>query len=89
MSLRSDKLEIFAEIATTCYDNEDGDDFRYFDASDPENVQSATEFFNTELGFLTGREKDDLLEVWHRVCNDCRQTKLLFNAVKVLQDKYS
>lgn len=83
----SEKLATFADLATTCYLRDD--EVPYFDPSDPENMKMALDFFHEELGFLSGRDKEDLLSVWQRACDDCRDTKLLFNAVRVLQDKYN
>ena len=80
----AEKLEMFADLATESQESE----YTYWDVSDPDNMQRALDYFNRELTFLSGRDKDDLMKVWMRACEDCRDTKLLFNAVKVLQGKY-
>jgi len=73
-----EKLEIFADLATACG--------RYWDAS--ANMEAAQSYLDEELTFLSNRDKEELVEIWKRVCEDGRQTKILFNAIKVLSDKY-
>ena len=95
MSYYSDKLESFVNLATTGHaslEEFDGMDreseYRYWDTSDPTNIKLAQEYFNLELGFLGGMDKDDLKYIWEMAIEDCRCTKTLFNAIKVLRDKY-
>jgi hypothetical protein len=80
----SELLEVFADIATSVY--EEG--LRYSDISDPENMRAALDFYNEQLGFLVGRDRQDLLNVWHHACDDPRNTKMFMNAVRVLKEKY-
>jgi hypothetical protein len=78
-----DALDTFADLATYVHD-----EHYYWDASDPDNIRAAREYFDTELGFLGNSDKHDLKEAWDAAINDCRNTKLLFNVIKVLKDKY-
>lgn len=75
------KLQRFAEIAT------------YYsttlrDTSDRDNRQQAEIYLRTELGFLGSRDLRELKEVWNYTCLDGRDTRLLFTAVKTLQERY-
>lgn len=81
----AEKLETFADLATESQEFEHCD---YPDASSPENIKRAWDYLNRELTFLGGRDKDELVSVWRHACDDCRDVKLLFTAVKVLQIKY-
>lgn len=78
-------LDMFAEVATSV--NKEGS-HKYWDASDPKNMSSALKFYNEKLGFLGSRDKRELLEVWQQACDDGRELKLFFNAIKVLKEKY-
>lgn len=80
----AEKLEIFADLAT----EELFEEVRYWDASDPYNRQVATDYFEEELTFLDGHDKEDLIRIWNRACDDARDFKLLLTAVKDLRDKY-
>lgn len=80
----SEKLDLFADLAT----NVSIEGHQYWDTADPENLEIATRFFNEELGFLSGREKEELLDTWQMTLDDARYTKILFNSIKVLKDKY-
>jgi hypothetical protein len=93
MSYYADKLDNFVNLATTGHMNLeefDGTDleYRYIDTSDPTNIKVAKEYFETELGFLGGMDKEDLQNIWKMTIEDCRCNKILFNAIKVLSDKY-
>ena len=80
----ADKLDAFVDLATSARD----DDHSYWDASDPDNIQSAGEFFDQELGFLSNGDKKELKATWDAVIADGRDIKLLFSAIKILKDKY-
>lgn len=79
----SDTLDTFADLASSVHD-----EHHYWDASDPDNIRAAKEFFNLELGFLSHSDKNALKAAWQAAIDDCRDIKLLFNAIKVLKDKY-
>jgi len=80
----AEKLDMFADLATYSHQ----DDIFYRDASEPDNIKAAGAFFEEELGFLSGSDKMMLGEAWQAAIDDCRDTKLLFSAVKVLKGKY-
>lgn len=93
MSYYADKLDNFVNLATTGHMNLeefDGVDleYRYTDTSDPTNIRYARDYFEMELGFLGSLDKEDLGCIWEMAIKDCRCTKELFNAIKVLKDKY-
>ncbi len=81
---KTELLDMFAEIATSV---EEGT-HKYWDASEPENMAKALKFYYEHLGFLGSRDKRELLEVWQQACDDGRELRLFFNAIKVLKDKY-
>jgi len=81
----AEKLDLFADLATSVRENES---LSYCDPSDPDNIQAAQEYFDKELTFLSKRDKQALKDVWQGAVQDCLSTKLLFNAIKVLKDKY-
>jgi hypothetical protein len=76
------KLQLFAEIATFTPTKS------VRDPSDPINIKKAGKWFREHLGFLGRRDREDLEAVWKRVVSDPRDSRLLFNAVRVLQEKY-
>lgn len=82
---KKEKLKLFAEYA--CYSTASGPVFP--DPSHPNNVERASEWLKKELTFLGKRDEDELKQVWNQAINDGRDIKMLFTAVKVLQDKYS
>jgi hypothetical protein len=59
----------------------------YIDLSDPINKEIAENWFK-KLTFLSKRDMWELKEVWRLACEDGRNNYLLFDAIKVLQDKY-
>lgn len=79
------KLQKFSELITyrPLVDNR----FAFCDPAHPENMKIAEDWFNRELSFLTKRDKEDLYMVWQYVCEH-GNTKMIFNAIKVLQEKY-
>lgn len=79
------KLQLFAELA--CHKCSEGE-YVVPDASDPENKKRADEWLNKELTFLRKHDVDELKRIWKLAIDDGRNTRLLFSAVKVLQDKY-
>ena len=83
---KSNALELFADVATTV---EEEGTYKYCDISDPVNMRNALNFYNRYLTFLSGRDKQDLLTVWHHACDDPRDTKLFLNAINILKEKYS
>jgi len=83
---KSELLDAFSEIAT-CVSNEGL--HQYWDASEPENLRSALDFYYSHLYWLDSRDKQELLEVWQVVCDDPRDVKLLFNSIRVLKEKYA
>ena len=82
-----EKLDMFADLAT-CGNQPPHWDYRYYDPSEPDNIKMAEEFLEKELGFLSNNDIDALRDVWQVAIDDCRNTKLLVNAIKVLKDKY-
>ena len=80
-----EKLHLFAELA--CY-RPTIDKFVLIDASHPDNKNRADKWFKNELSFLCKRDAEELKRIWSKSAEDGRDTRLLFTAVKVLQDKY-
>lgn len=81
----AEKLDMFADLATYSYQD---DEHFYLDASEPDNIQSARQFLDNELGFLSSSDKRSLEEAWQAAIRDCRDTKVFLSAIKVLKDKY-
>lgn len=81
----AEKLDIFAELATAGHL---GEEYTFWDASDPDNRRLAMDYFAKELGFLSGKDSKELKYIWNLAVEDCRQTKIFFNAIKVLKDRY-
>ena len=79
----SEKLQAFLEMA--CY----SDGPILIDPSDPDNRKNAESWFNNHLTFLGKRDAQDLRDVWEYAVEDIRNARLLFSAVKYLQEKYS
>jgi hypothetical protein len=80
----SDKLQAFAEIA--CYGSTNPSGFIFADLRD--NKDKAEEWFKNELNFLGKKDAQDLKHVWRTATKKGDRPRTLFNAVKILQDKY-
>lgn len=80
-----ERLHAFAEVASWRHL---GGPFQFWDTSDPENIRAAGEYFDRELMFLTGADRDLLRETWERAIERPEDAAFLFNVCKQLQDKY-
>lgn len=78
------KLQKFAEIASNR--TLSNTTILWRDAND--NKEQAENYLQNELGFLSGRDWRELKEVWNHTCRDGRDSRLLFSAVKTLQERY-
>jgi hypothetical protein len=81
-----EKLQCFAELA--CYGSNNELGFTFGDASDKINRREASDWFAKELSFLNKRDSRELKEIWNKAIEDGSWTKMLFDAVKILQEKY-
>ncbi len=82
----AEKLDMFADLAT-CGEPEE-ENYCFWDSSDPNNIRVAGDYLDNELGFLSSGDKHALTAAWKAATEDCRDSKLLFNVVKVLKEKY-
>jgi len=76
------KLEKFAEVATRTKDGS------FFDPSNPHTKKKAEQWINNELLFLRRRDREELKQIWKKVCEDPRDCRMFFTAIKVLQNRY-
>lgn len=86
LSLR-ERLQVFIDLA--CYCDDDDLDRVLIDPSDENNRMRAGKWFENELTFLSKQDETELRYIWESAIEDGFYTRLLFSAVKQLQEKYS
>jgi hypothetical protein len=77
-----EKLQMFVELACQASSS-------FVDVSDPQNQKYAEEWLNSELTFLGKRDVEELRRIWDSAVEDGGQTRMLFSAIKALQEKYA
>lgn len=82
-----DKLQMFVDLA--CYRPVDDLGFVYIDVSNAENQARAEKWFNDNLTFLGKRDAEELRRIWNCAIEDGGWTRMLFNAIILLKDKYA
>lgn len=82
---KAKQINLFAKIATEV---KLGDTYRYWDASDPDNIKRGVDFYKNNLYFLKKNEKQELLRIWRLAAKDGRNAKLLINAANTLAKNY-
>jgi hypothetical protein len=83
---KSEKLQFFVSLA--CYGGFEGKSL-YPDPSDPSNRNKAENWFINELLFLGKRDAQELRDIWQCAIEYGDYTRLLFSAIRTLQEKYS
>lgn len=96
---KRERLQLFAEYA--CYratgiqlivdaDVEPDTDINIIqtDPGHPDNLEKAGKWFEKKLNFLSKRDAEELKQIWERAVDDGGYVRVLFNAIKVLQEKY-